>query len=146
MFTYHAGNNNAQLWIMDRDGNNPKKFYSAPGQDAHDPTWSPDGKQILFALGKGESNKLYIIDFAGSEPRLINSTIDTRGRSDWSINDLIAFDMGSPFNHDVYVMNVDGTELHQFSRNNAQGASLSRWKVDCVYCLYQCGDQGSKFL
>jgi len=126
IFTYRSGNNNTQVWIMDRDGSNPKKFYSSSGRDAHDPTWSPDGKQILFALGKGDSNKLYIIDFDGGDPQLVNDTIDTRGRSDWSINNLISFDMGGPFKHEVYMMNADGSSLRQVSQgNNSQGASLS---------------------
>jgi len=126
VFTYRSGNNNTQVWIMDGDGSNPQKFYSSSGRDAHDPTWSPDGKQILFALGKGDNNNLYIIDFDGGDPQLVNDTINTRGRSDWSINNLISFDQGDPFLHNVFVMNADGSNLHQISQgNNSQGASLS---------------------
>jgi len=81
---------------------------------------------FLFAMGRGENNKLYIMDNNGSDAQLVNNTIDTRGRSDWSINNLIAFDMGRPFQHDVHVMNVDGSNLHKFSDgNNSQGASFS---------------------
>jgi len=79
----------------------------------------------VFAFGRGDSNKLYILDFNGRDPRLIDDTIDTRGRSDWSSGDLIVFDMGGPFQHDVYVMNLDGKDLHKFTDgNNSQGASF----------------------
>ena len=126
IFHYRSGNNNVQLWIMNRDGSDAHKFYSESGKDAHDPTWSPDGKQILFALGKGENNQLYITDLDGRDPRLVNDTIDTRGRSDWSIKDLISFDQGGPFVHNVYLMNTDGNSLKQLSEgNNSQGASIS---------------------
>jgi TolB protein len=118
--------NNAQIWIMDRDGSNPHALYSSSGKDAHDATWSPDGSQILFAFGRGDNNKLYIMDFDGREPRLINDAVDTRGRSDWSPEDWIVFDMGGPFQHDVYVMDPHGNDLRKVSNgSNSQGASFS---------------------
>src|SRR6266498_694741 len=118
--------NNSQVWIMNRDGSDPHELYSSSGKDAHDAVWSPDGSQILFAFGRGDSNKLYIMGFDGGNPRLVNNSIDTRGRSDWSLAGLIVFDMGGPFKHEVYIMNVDGSHLHQVSKgNNSQGASFS---------------------
>jgi TolB protein len=127
VFHYREGGGNLQLWIMDRDGGDPREFYSVAGRDAHDGTWSPDGSQILFAFGRAENNKLYVIDLNGREPRLLNDSIDTRGRSDWSDQrpDLARY--GDPFKHEVYLMNADGSDLRQVSQPgmNSQGASLS---------------------
>jgi len=127
IFHYRSGNNPLQLWMMKRDGSDPSEFYSESGRDIHDATWSPDGTQILFARGKAENNNLYVMDFNGRDPRLLNTSIDTRGRSDWGIDDLIVLDMGGSWAHDVYLMNSDGSNLHQVSPSgmNAQGASLS---------------------
>lgn len=126
LFTYRGGNQAAQLWIMDRDGGHPREFYSASGKDVHDATWSPDGSQVLFAMGRGENNQLYITDNNGREPRLINSAIDTRGHSDWSVKDLITFDMGGSFMHDIYTMNLDGKNLQKITNgDNSQGQSFS---------------------
>jgi Tol biopolymer transport system component len=136
-FTYRPNNNIAQVWIMNRDGSDPHEFYSSPSQESHDPTWSPDGTQILFAMGKGENNKLYVIGFDGRDPQVVNNSIDTRGRSDWSLQNLIAFDMGGPFQHDVYIMNADGSNRNKFSDgNNSQGASFSpdgKWIAFTAY-------------
>ena len=123
---------------MNRDGSNPHEFYSVSGRDAHDGTWSPDGKQILFALGKAENNNLYLTDLNGREPRLLNSSIDTRGRSDWGSGNLISLDQGGPFAHEVFVMNDDGSNLHQISPTgmNSQGASISpdgKWITFTAY-------------
>ena len=125
IFHYRSGNGSLSIWIMDRDGDNPHELYSSPGKDVHDATWSPDGTQILFALGKAENNQFYIMDFDGGDPQLVNDSIDSRGRSDWS-NDLISFDQGEPYLHDVFLMNSDGSDLRQITQgNNSQGASLS---------------------
>lgn len=146
-FTYRGKDNIAQVWIMNRDGSDPRKFYSVPNQEAHDPTWSPDGSRILFAMGKGENNKLYIIGMDGHDPQLVNDTIDTRGRSDWSVNNIIGFDMGGPFQHDVYLMNIDGSHLEKFSDgNNSQGASFSpdgKWIAFTAYTNVANKDQAS---
>ena len=146
-FTYRPGNNIAQLWIMNRDGSDPHKFYSSPTQESHDPTWSPDGTQILFAMGKGENNKLYILGFDGRDPQVVSDTIDTRGRSDWSLLNLISLDMGAPLQHDVYTMDLDGNNLKKFSNgNNSQGASFSpdgKWIVFTAYAKLADGDLNS---
>lgn len=145
LFHYRA--TNLQLWLMNRDGSDPHEFYSQPGRDVHDGTWSPDGTQILFALGKAENNQLYVMDFEGREPRLINNTIDTRGRSDWSPFDLIATDQGGPFAHDIYTMNLDGSALTRLtSGTNAQGVSFSpdgKWIAFTAYTNVADRDQSS---
>lgn len=126
LFTYRAENQASQIWIMDRDGGQPRAFYSAAGNDVHDATWSPDGSQVLFAMGRGENNQLYIMGSDGRDLRLVNSTIDTRGHSDWSVKDLITVDMGGSFMHDIYTLNLDGSNLQKITDgDNAQGQSFS---------------------
>jgi TolB protein len=126
LFTYRAANQTSRIWIMERDGGHPREFYGVSGKDVHDATWSPIGDEILFAMGRAENNQLYIMDGDGDDVRLVNSIIDTRGHSDWSVQDLIAFDMGGTFMHEIYIMNLDGSNLHKISEGeNAQGQSFS---------------------
>lgn len=147
LFQYAAPGETLRLWLMDRDGRNPREYFSEPGRDAHDGNWSPDGTQILFAMGKGESNKLYIMDFDERAPQVVNDSIDTRGRSDWSAKDLIAFDQGGPFQHEVYTMNLDGSGLTQLTSGmNAQGVSFSpdgEWIAFTAYTNVAGRDQSS---
>lgn len=147
LFHYRAKSGNLQLWVMNRDGSEPRELFSQSGRDVHDGTWSPDGTQILFAWGKGENNKLYIMDFEAREPQLVNDTIDTRGRSDWSALGLIATDQGGPFAHDVYTMNLDGSNLTPLTNGtNAQGVSFSpdgQWIAFTAYTNVAGKDQAS---
>lgn len=137
LFTYRANNQTSQVWVMDRDGGHPREFYSEAGKDVHDATWSPDGSQVLFAMGRGENNQLYMIGSDGRDPRLVNSAIDTRGHSDWSVKDLIAVDMGGSFMHTIYTMNVDGSNLQQITDgDNSQGQSFSPDGAWIAYTAY----------
>ena len=87
------------------------------------------------------------MDFNGRDPRLVNDTIDTRGRSDWSLTNQIVFDMGGPFKHDVHIMNTDGSNLHRVSDgNNSQGASFSpdgQWIALTAYTNVATRDEAS---
>ena len=39
-----------RIWLMDRDGDNAQMIFNSEGNAAVAPTWSPDSKQILFAV------------------------------------------------------------------------------------------------
>jgi TolB protein len=144
---FHYIADNKQLWLMNRDGSDPREIFSLSGRDVHNGTWSPDGTQILFALGKGDNNQLYIMDFKGLEPRTVNDSIDTRGHNDWSTFDLIAFDQGGFFQHDIYTMNLDGSALTKLTNGtNAQGVSFSpdgKWIAFTAYTNVAGRDQNS---
>jgi len=117
---------NYQIWLMDRDGKNERMLFSSTGEDALAPTWSPDGKQILIAIGKDENKQLYIMDAEGGDPVLVNEAIRTRGRSDWSIKNLISFFSGSSGDHDIFAVNADGTDLRKILDSiNALSPSFS---------------------
>ncbi len=104
----------SRIWLMDRNGGKPHEIYSQPGADSLDPTWSPDGARILFAVGVGTEKTLYTIRPDGSGLQKMNVDFHTRGRTDWSPDgEWIATYAGSPFLWKIYMMKPDGTELHQ---------------------------------
>ena len=97
----------SEIWVMSRDGSNPNRVYADYGMDALDPTWSPDGQRILFALGTGENKKLHIINRNGSGLQIVSTAFFTRGRSDWSSNNLIAGYAGSSWNREIFTLSFD---------------------------------------
>jgi len=127
--------NHPTLWLMDRTGGN---FRQVSTNSAWDPTWSPDGTQILFASDKDGIDQLYIINENGSGLRKVSDLPALRGRSDWSQQNLIVTYSGDPWKREIYMMNSDGSNQHQISPDggNSQGPSFSpdgKWITFTAY-------------
>jgi TolB protein len=101
-------------------------IFSVPGIAAVAPTWSPDGEEILFAVGKDLARQLYIMGTDGEEPRLLNDQIFTPGRTDWSAQGLIAYFIGETWKREIWTIYPDGTGMAQVTNGeNAQSPSFS---------------------
>src|SRR5581483_3282740 len=128
--------NTPTLWLMNRAGGN---FRQVSGVPAWDPTWSPDGKQILFASDRDGTDQLYAINVDGTGLRKVTGLPALRGRSDWSPDgNLIVTYSGDPWEREVYIMNADGSNLRQLSPSggNSQGPSFSpdgKWVTFTAY-------------
>lgn len=127
---------NMQIMVMDRDGGNAKVISGASGWD---PTWSPDGKQILFAGGPENGVQLFVADRNGKNKRQVTHLPQIRGRSDWSPDgkSIVTYS-GPSWHREVYIMNVDGTNARQLtpSGGNSQGPSFSpdgKWVTFTAY-------------
>lgn len=119
-------NGEDQLWLMDRDGKNARLLFQSDGNMVVAPTWSPDGKEILFAAGKELARQLFIILPDGGEPRLLSDQIITPGRTDWSSQGLIAFFMGEGWDREVWTIHPDGSKMTQVTHgDNSQSPSFS---------------------
>jgi len=113
-------------WLINRDGSNPREV--SPDR-AFDPTWSPDGKQILFASVKDNISltQLFIINVDGTGLHQVSDLPALRGRSDWSPQGLIVTYSGKPWARELFIMNPDGSDQRQISPagGNSQGPSFS---------------------
>lgn len=125
-----------QIWTMQRNGDNPNNLPKITGWD---PTWSPDGKYILFASDMRGSTQLYTVKFNGRDLRQVSNLPALRGRSDWSPSgDVIVTYSGEPWGREVYLMNADGSNLRQLtpSGGNSQGPTFSpdgKWVAFTAY-------------
>lgn len=131
-----AASNQYQLWVMDRDGANPRRVTDGTGWD---PTWSPDGTQILFASDRAGSNQLYVVNLDGSGLRRITDFPSIRGRSDWSPDgNFIVTYSGEAWQREVFIFNLDGSSVFQLtpSGGNSQGPAFSsdgKWVAFTAY-------------
>jgi TolB protein len=124
-----------QLWVMERDGSQPRRVVDGTGWD---PTWSPDGTTLLFASDRAGSVQLYTVNLDGSGLSRISNLPAVRGRNDWSSQGLITTYSGEPGKRELFLMNADGSQVHQVSPGggNSQGPSFSpdgRWIAFTAY-------------
>ena len=65
-------NNRWDIWVMDKDGANPKKVTNGAG-DKTDASFSPDGKRILYSSDESnlEYANLFIIPTSGGKSRRV---------------------------------------------------------------------------
>jgi TolB protein len=122
-------------WLMDRGGSDLRQVSSVT---AWDPTWSPDGKQILFASYAGDLSQLFIINADGTGLHQVSNLPDLRGRSDWSPQNLLVTYSGKPWQRELFLLNPDGSNQRQLtpSGGNSQGPSFSpdgQWVAFTAY-------------
>jgi Tol biopolymer transport system component len=130
-----VASNQYQIWLMDRDGGNPRRLFAGTGWD---PTWSPDGTQVLFASDMEGTIQLYKSDLDGSNVIRVSDLPAIRGRSDWSSDGLVTTYSGESWKREVFVMQEDGSDLRQVSPTggNSQGPSFSpdgKWIAFTAY-------------
>ena len=141
--TANSGRN--LIMLMDRNGKNVNNIPNATGWD---PTWSPDGKYILFASDMDGTVQLYTIRVNGKELKKISSLPAIRGRSDMSADGrFIVTYSGESWKREVYLMNADGSDARVLSPagGNSQGPSISpdgQWVTFTAYFDHFNDDHG----
>lgn len=145
---FMRGNPNTQqnqIWVMKRDGDDPANVPQALGWD---PTWSPDGKLVLFASDRDGGVQLFTVSLKGSAIKKVSNLPSIRGRSDWSPDgSFIVTYSGEPWKREVYIMSADGSNARQLtpSGGNSQGPSISpdgQWVVFTAYFDHYGDDHG----
>ena len=117
-----AGHKSFEIFIMDSDGNNVKNLTCIEHLDTHSheghshrvawdscPTFSPDGKKLLFASNRDGDNSrplLYIMNTDGSDQKKFGGPAEIDGTEpDWSpVTNQIVFCRGSAAKGESWVM------------------------------------------
>lgn len=118
VFYYQGANScwyDCQLWIMDRDGDDPHALTDVPG-GAWDPAWSPDGSQILFASAVQSRPQLHVYDLASGEVSQMTDIVGIRGRNDWAPDGLhVSTYVGSTWDWNIYTFDLNGQNPRQLT-------------------------------
>jgi len=89
-----------------------EQMIPGPQGDKFEPAFSPDGRQLTFALEtSGGDSTIYVMNVDGSEPRQLTASEFDEQDPEWSPDGKwIVFSSNRvPGNHDIYVMQSDGS-------------------------------------
>lgn len=145
-----------EIYTINIDGSNLKRLTSNHASCWY-PTWSPDGSNIFFQSDDNGACGIYVMNSDGSNlKRLTNSTVSGRKVSVGTKDAIyvpyalsmdgsrIAFQSDGGGNSEIYVMNVDGSNLRQLTDHPASDI-FPRWSPDGKKILFQSdrdGDSG----
>ncbi|HEX8920284.1 MAG TPA: hypothetical protein VF766_02330, partial [Pyrinomonadaceae bacterium] len=62
----------SRIWLMDATGRNPRQLTTGEASE-YSPSYSPDGKQILFISSKDGSANLYLMSASGGPARKVTN-------------------------------------------------------------------------
>ena len=128
-------NGNYEIYIMDNDGEDIKRLTDINGQDTY-PSMAPDGKYIVFESWQNGHPELYKMESDGTQiTRLTNyqkhesnneyigngnpswSTI-IKNKNENSTTAKIVFQSDRDGNHEIYIMNSDGSDQTNISKHS----------------------------
>jgi len=124
-----------EIYIMNADGTNAVKVTQ--GVTAVEPSWSPNGQQLVYTLVRDTENDIYIINVDGSgNHQLVPSRADVKNHSpSWSATgQKIAFSARENGTNVIYVINADGSNMTQLTR--VDNSDVPSWSPDDRYILF----------
>ncbi len=145
---------NFEIYVMDADGVNPRRLTNNSDDD-WDPSWSPDGKRIVFCSDRDGhpdripgwfTSEIYVMDAdGGNQQNLTNHPSDDRSPS-WSPDGTrIAFqsyrDNDRNHNIEIYVMAADGSNLQRLTNNLIEDEDPS-WSPDGERIVFSSAREG----
>ncbi|MEP0266308.1 DUF5050 domain-containing protein [Dokdonia sp.] len=122
-YAYHDGKKTWSIHTMNSDGTNKKRLTYAKNKWDSTPSWSADGKKILFAREYKNSEEIWeyeiwIMNSDGSEEMQIKSLVG--GNPFFTPDGRIVF--SAEFKNkesDIHIADVDGQNIIQVTNNDA---------------------------
>lgn len=148
---------NTDIYSMHADGSNPIRLTTHAAVD-DSPAWSPDGTQIAFVSHRDGNPEIYIMPVPPDMPTASgegNASIEDKvvrltqnavadGSPSWSPDGTkIAFSSFRSENHDIYVMNLDGSEQMNLTMNPGRDLDPA-WSPDGTQIAF-CSFRGRQF-
>ena len=94
------------------------------------PAWSPDGSKIAFSSRHGPETRedIWVVDADGTDPQQVTAIFGQDTDPTWSPDgSKIAFTTNQDGNSEIYVVNADGTGLHNITNNVENQDTTPAW-------------------
>ena len=119
----------SQLALMGIDGGG-LKVLTAAGDSVGFPSWSPDGRRLVYRSSDGQKRGLRVIELATNRITNLTAGPGNDNFPAWSPKgDRIAFVSDRDGDYEVYSIRPDGTDLRRLTRSPGPDAHLA-WSPD----------------
>ncbi|MFH1961610.1 MAG: carboxypeptidase regulatory-like domain-containing protein, partial [bacterium] len=114
-FTSFVTNDNAEIYIVNRDGSHPARLTYSHGYDG-DSSPSPDGRRLVFCSNRDGNPEIYIMESDGSTHlRLTNNPSSDREPKFSSDGQRVIFTSNRDGHDEVYMMDIKGNGLQRLT-------------------------------
>ena len=146
---------NLDISVIDADGSGEQRLTYDPAWDMF-PAWSPDGDKIAFQTNRDGNNEIYVMNADGTDQTNLTHYSKLDGWPSWSPDGtkILYYSMRSVTLHveeitpkltgdnlEVTVMDADGTDVVNLSRNTATD-QLPVWSPDGTKIAFQSDRDG----
>ena len=122
-----------EIWVMDKDGKNPKKLTQNTNTYDILPAFSPDGERIAFITDRDGNFDIWVMDKDGGSPKNLtkNNALDTKPVFSPDGKE-IAFTSTRSGLLQIWIMSRDGSNPRQITdgKSECQGAAWAGLKVE----------------
>lgn len=106
-----------EIYVMRPDGSEVQNLTQHPANDAL-PSWSPDGKRLVFRSTRDGNKDLYVIDVDGTGLTRLTTSPGTDTFPHWSpLGDRIVFASDRTGDFEIYTIRPDGSDLRQLTHS-----------------------------
>ena len=124
---------NREIYVMDADGTNQRRLTNYNHTDSS-PSWSPDGKHIVFTSTRnptfgirGPDFEIYVMDADGTNRRHLTDNLHQEIDPTWSPDGRhIAYASGINKNFEIYVMDAHGRNRRRLT--NSGDVHIHNWE------------------
>jgi Tol biopolymer transport system component len=119
----------ADIAVMDADGKNVKVLTDGKGNHGF-PSWSPDGKRIVYRSSDGKTGDLFILDVEMGRSNELKTGTTMANFPAWSpTEDLIAFTTYQGGDYEICAIKSDGTGFKRLTHAPGNDAHCA-WSPD----------------
>ena len=129
------GPSTADIVVMSVDGKDIRNLTDGSANYGF-PSWSPDGRQLVFRLAGKERNGLVIVDVATGAVKTLTAGVAHDNFPSWSPKgDRIAFTSDRDGDYEIYTIRPDGTDLRRLTSSPGNDAHNS-WSPDGEWIVF----------
>ena len=145
MLAYHSSGNDSDIFVYEVESGNTRNITNSESFDA-DPSFSPDGRQIVFVSTRDGNGEIYSIDVEGGNLRRLTFDPKTDAHPAFSPDGTqISFTSDRENeNADLYLMNADGGNTVKLTRLDKSNETVGPggWSSDGTRIVFASDRNG----